>query len=327
MSKLTGSLRSFRIALLVGWMLLLAAGVVYARLKNIPVWVAGPVIAAFLLEFPFYLAPGFESVRERLRKRLNPVRLGLFLTVSALGPYLIYSLGSGQFRPEALAALTGIALAVSGWYLVLRPGPVADVLFLALLAALMLAKVFDKIYPPPIPGLEIKILGQLMLIRVAATVMLLQRGIAASGFGFVPTAREWRIGVLHFLYFLPIGFPLAWAMGLIRADFQTLLPWKIVGTFLAFLWVVALSEEFVFRGLLQEWMTQWIRRPQVALFVVSALFGLVHLSYRFFPNWKQAAIAAVLGLACGRAYREANSIRAAAVTHALVVTVWRAVLA
>ncbi len=42
-----------------------AAGWLYARWKDIPAWAAVPILAAFLLEYPFYLGAGFDAVRER----------------------------------------------------------------------------------------------------------------------------------------------------------------------------------------------------------------------------------------------------------------------
>ena len=95
-------------------------------------------------------------------------------------------------------------------------------------------------------------------------------------------------------------------------------------TFLGILWVVALSEEFFFRGLLQQWMTQWTGSAAAGLAGTSIVFGAVHLGFRGFPNWKFAVAAATAGWFYGRAYQQARSIRASMVTHALVVTLWRA---
>jgi len=87
--------------------------------------------------------------------------------------------------------------------------------------------------------------------------------------------------------------------------------------------VVALSEEFFFRGLLQRWIEEWSGWPVVAIGVASALFGLVHLGYRQFPNWQMAVLAGVMGVFYGLAYRTGGGVRAAMVAHALVVTTWK----
>src|SRR5689334_18210770 len=60
------SLGGFRAALLIGWIVLAAAGAVYAHGQGIPTGVALPVLAAFFVEYPFYLAAAFPETRKRL---------------------------------------------------------------------------------------------------------------------------------------------------------------------------------------------------------------------------------------------------------------------
>jgi membrane protease YdiL (CAAX protease family) len=73
-----------------------------------------------------------------------------------------------------------------------------------------------------------------------------------------------------------------------------------------------------FRGVLQNLLAARLGRPQLALLITSALFGLSHLG-RGFPNWEYAAVTAVLGWFCGRAYAQRQSVVASGVTHALAV--------
>ena len=97
-----------------------------------------------------------------------------------------------------------------------------------------------------------------------------------------------------------------------------------VATFFGVLWVTALGEEFLFRGLIQQWTTVWFKSEWAGLIVTSLIFGAAHLWFRgAFPNWRIAGLAAVGGLFYGLAFRRAKSIRASMVTHALTVTTWR----
>ena len=325
MRQMRKSLGSFRAALLIGWIVLGAAGLLYARWKAIPQWAAVPVLAAFLLEYLFYLAPGFEAVRESLAATFQPLALAFALAGTALAPYLIYSVGTHQFHWDALARLAALAFTVSLWYIVLPPARAADVLFLLLLASVVLRKFFDGIFLAPVPGLRLEVLGQLMLIRLATMEILLLRHAAAAGFGFLPSRDDWAIGLRNFLLFLPLGFPLALLTGLIHFTPGDFVLWKTIGTFFGILWVVALSEEFFFRGLLQQWLCDWTGSTRVGLAATSIAFGLCHLWFRQFPNWKMALVATASGWFCGRAFLQARSIRAGMVTHALVVTAWRSV--
>lgn len=315
---MTQSLGGFRAALLAGWIALSAAGMLYARSKGIPAWVAIPIVAAFLIEYPFYLVPGFAEVR-----RLFERRLPWFLVGSFVAPYLVYASNTGQFRWWALVQLAALATVLSLWYRILPSKALADVAFLVLAAVVVLRGYFDAIYTSPVRGVHLEILGHLALTRLCAMVMLIDRRVPGIGYGLLPSLAEWRIGVRHFLYFLIAGVPLAWGMRLVHLG-PGMPVWKIAATFLGMLWVVALAEEFFFRGLLQQWITQWTRRPAMALAAASILFGALHLGFRGFPNWRFALAAAVAGWFYGRAYQQAQSIRAGMVTHALVVTLWRA---
>ena len=256
---MTQSLGGFRAALLAGWIALSAAGVLYARSKGIPAWVAVPVLAAFLIEYPFYLVPGFAEVRQRFERRLP-----WFLVVSFVAPYVIYASNTGQFRWWALVQLAALATALSLWYKILPPAPLADSAFLVLAAAVVLRGYFDPIYTSPVAGLHLEILGHLALTRLCAMVMLVERRVPGIGFGFVPSLAEWKIGARHFLYFLIVGVPLAWATRFVHLG-PGMPVWKIAATFVGMLWVVALSEEFFFRGLLQQWMAQWTGSPAMGL--------------------------------------------------------------
>src|SRR6202023_1307560 len=146
-------LRGFLLALGAGWILLSGAGIYYARSKGIAPALAAPVVAAFLLEYAFYLVPGFSGLRTWLSDRI-PVRLlAFYLALSALAPYLLYSLATGQFRTQSAVRLAALVLAISFWYVWQRPTPVADLTILALIVAPIIAKLFFRqIYTSPVPS-------------------------------------------------------------------------------------------------------------------------------------------------------------------------------
>jgi uncharacterized protein len=316
--------RGFFLAIGIGWILLIGAGICYARLKGIALAVAAPIVAAFLLEYVFYIVPGFESLREWLSDRI-PVRLlALSIALSAVAPYLVYSLATGQFRLQAAARLAAIVLVISFWYVWRRPAPSADLAILALIAATLIMKFFKQVYTSPIP--YVYNLGHLMLIRLVISVMLMLREVEGTGFGFLPTKKEWKIGLRYFVYFLPIGAALAAGLGLLHFRTSWMAMARAPVEFLGVLWVLALSEEFLARGLFQHWISDWTGRKDFALIFASAVFGFCHLWFRGFPNWKFAIVVAVAGWFYGKAYNQAGGIRASMVTHALVVTTWQTLL-
>ncbi len=320
-------LRSFRLTLLVVWAVVAIAGTVYGRILELPGRLVAPVLAAFLWEASFYLVPGFPALRRALEQRWTPPVLALGMIAAAAVPYCAYTLPAGLFQWTSLGLLVSLAAAAAFCYLCLPRRGWTDALFLIFMAAVVLSDCFATVYPRPAPGVRLEILGQLMWTRTGILVMLSFRRLEGAGFGFIPTGAEWAIGLRHYLYFLPVGLPLALATGFVRFRLLPLEWWQMLGvaagTFLGMLWVVALAEEFFFRGVMQQGLGRWLRSDTAGLIITSVAFGLVHLPFRDFPNWEFALVAAVAGLFYGRAYSQAGSIRAAMVTHALVNTTMR----
>ncbi len=245
---------------------------------------AVPIVAAFLVEYVFYLIPGFEKLREWLADRIPVRALAGSMALSALAPYLIYSLPTGQFHAAMFTRLAAWVLVVCFWYVWQRPSPVADCCVLAMFVAPLIGRFFHYIYISPASAVSIDILGKLMLIRLAASVMLLLREVEGAGFGFLPTAQEWKIGLRYFAWSLPVGLALSAALGLIhwRPTSAGVMAAPVV--FLGVFWVLALSEEFLARGLLQRWISDWTGSENIGLIAATILFGLSHLWFRFaFP--------------------------------------------
>jgi membrane protease YdiL (CAAX protease family) len=234
---------------------------------------------------------------------------------------------TGTFRLSWFLALLAVVLAASFWYAWITPSIASDILFLVFVASVSLSPLFDRIYGKPAPHVQLVILGKLMWIRLGILAVFSLRSIQDPRFGFVPSRLEWRTGFLYYLLFLPVGGALAYLLRFTRFHPPAQEWWKLAllipGMFLAFLWVVALSEEFFFRAFLQRLLSGAVGSEVGGLALASVLFGLAHLSYGHFPNWRFAILGGVSGIFYGLAFLKARSVRAGMVAHALVVTTWR----
>jgi CAAX protease family protein len=306
------------------------AGFGYATLKNIPPDLTVRILPAALLEVLLYFGSGSKQVLSFGGKLPRPVA-GLLLWVSALAPYLVYCGGVGAFGGRAFLTLAVLTGAACFWFVVFPRSWTADLSFIALMGGAVLLKVFRRFYvnEPEFLWLNLEpgVLGQLMWIRVGVTSIRLFRPQAGVNAGFWPSRKEWQTGGLYFLLFLPVAVVLNGTLHFahLRAASR---PWPIemalsVATFFGILWVVAYSEEFFFRGLLQQWIGGWWRSPALGLIAAAALFGAAHLWFRRFPKWQFAVLAGVAGVFYGLAFRQGKGIRSAMVAHALVVTVWK----
>jgi len=285
------------------------------------------VTPAFLVEFVFYLAPGFEEVRAAFGRLGGKSLRAALLAISAVIPYAIEAPFTGTFTWHFFSALLAVALVASFWYVGMDASWLYDLAFLAFMGAVYLSRSFERGYGHPASHVALGILGQLMWIRLGLMAVLSVRGMGEIRFGFVPPAREWRVGVQFYALFLPVAVALAYLLNFVHYRPQPLEWWKfvllLIGTFFAFLWVVALAEEFFFRAFLQVLLAKRMGSDWAGLAVASVIFGLAHLWFRSFPNWRFAIVGGAAGVFYGLAFLRAGSIRASMVTHALVVTTWR----
>jgi membrane protease YdiL (CAAX protease family) len=311
------------------WAAVFIGGAAYLlRPQNTPlsrgIWAA--VLLAAAIEVSLYVASGFQVARDLVRRlRLK----SLWIAASTLPAYLIYTLGTGTFSWKAFLGLVVLAAVISWWYEVLPAGLWTDFGFLAMIASGLLFGLFAFLYPPLSKSLKTDYIGHVMWLRLSYWVLLTVRDRGDFGFGFIPRREEWAIGARYFTYCVPAAGVVLWAVQPMRLkDHLTwgATPLVVVGTFAGLLWVVALSEELFFRGMLQPAISESFQGAWRGLVATSAMFGLVHLSFGKFPNWRMVLLAGVLGLFCGRAAQVAGSIRASMVTHALVVTLYRVFL-
>jgi hypothetical protein len=307
----------------------LPAGWLYFTSGGVPPAVAASFTVALVVEAALYILPGFEGARRLVAGVADRRLVAAGLALSAVVPYLIYAVPVGVFAWKSLALVVLLSTAAAFWFVALPRRGVVDGLFLLLMIAVALSQAFKLAIPAVAPKAPGELLGRLMWIRVGMAAALLLRGVEGVGFGFVPTRREWKIGLLHWAAFLPVGFLINLAVGFARPrPWPPADPWRTVllaiGIFLGMLWVTALSEEFFFRGLLQHWLAAWTGSRTLALALASAVFGAAHLWFPpGFPNWRFMILAAAAGVFYGRAYQSAQSIRAAMVAHALVNVSWR----
>jgi membrane protease YdiL (CAAX protease family) len=121
---------------------------------------------------------------------------------------------------------------------------------------------------------------------------------------------------------VPLLLGLAWLQGARTGPLRALLDLVVeqIGPYLARLSVMDLallavvagfSEEVLFRGVLQVWLTPWFSTAG-ALMVSSLMFGLVHFASRTY-----AILAGAMGLYLGGLFLAQQNLLAPIVTHAV----------
>jgi len=318
------SLRTFFWFIAGLWGIMVVAGLTYAQQQHIPKATAMAILPALLLEAALYSGPGFAAVRDRLLA-WPKAKLAAAFTVSAVLPWMIYTLASGQFSWTKLGLLLALVTPVTFCYVVAPATRWMDFALLVWLALPFLNKIFLDIYPTADPKPRMDFLGKWMWIRLGFAVFLLIRQVEGIRFGFVPSRAELMTGLKFYFRFLPFGYALGYLLGMVRVGFPDT-SWHpallAIGSFLGLFLTVSLGEEFFFRGLIQQWLEEMTASPWVALSIASVLYGAAHLPFRGPFNWRYALMTTLLGIFCGLAYREGRGIRAPMVTHALAATTW-----
>lgn len=150
------------------------------------------------------------------------------------------------------------------------------------------------------------------------TYLLLIRQID-TGFSFQISGRDWLITLGATVGFMILGT-------LLRGGIQrNIAAWKrnhftevfITGIYM-FFWV-AISQELLFRGIIQNFLSQWIG-PWAALILGAIIFGLAHLNYN---GPKMVFIATGAGLVYGAVYLFTGNVLCAVICHTLTNVYWK----
>lgn len=176
-----------------------------------------------------------------------------------------------------------------------------------------------------LPGVGLPV-DKLIAVLLMLYIFLIYRPLKEIGFSF-----RWRwcdlwSALLGLGLFIVIGIPTGLATGFLH--FQPALPklanaaFSIIGGYL----LVALPEEILFRGMIQNMLRERLKSNWIALLIAAPIFGLAHLNNatRGFavPNWGYVLMASLAGLAYGYVWMRTRKVTAAAITHMLVNLLW-----
>jgi len=279
-------------------------------------------VLAFFLAIQLSFAAG--NFGERFARRVGS-HGGVLLAMVPFLAYLIYLEGTNNFTWTRVAyaavyTLTPVLLSVSAG--TAKAGAWQD--YAAMLAIFLPLKMHFLSLLWPYPGATIGYVATMLLaICVALATFLLVRQFDGVGYNIV-WGRDAMLSVLlHFAWIAIIVIPLGTALHFIRFDpaqaHWKSLPSDAVSIFLLTAW----PEELLFRGLLQNSLSNTFSNETAGWFTASVVFGLAHITNNgVFPNWRYALLATIAGIFYGRTWRKTNSIFTSASVHALVDTIW-----
>ncbi len=285
-------------------------------------------LACFVLTLTAFVAlalPGFVKLLRH--QALQSWQWALGMPFALLVPYLILAFGTGTFSGRAVLKLVAYIAVPNALLLpdrIHRPDHVGWRDFAAMLAlglpvsAGWLTGIW--VWPE-----DVYIFRPLFCVCVGAYAFLVVRNL--DGVGYRLTFRKGDVidGLANFAAFALVGIPLGYALGFIRVHSQPVSLGGLALQLFAVYFTIAIPEELLFRGILQNFLVRSLRSPRRGLWgllVASVVFGASHLHHAPVPNWRYAIMAALAGAFYGNAYRTRQRLSSPALTHALVDTVW-----
>jgi uncharacterized protein len=177
-----------------------------------------------------------------------------------------------------------------------------------------------RLWPYPSPLTHT--LTILFALTTALAAFLFVRGLDGIGY-----AVEWRRGfgravLVNFVVLAAIIIPLGESIHFIHFG-PTAHSLKATPlTALEILIFTAWPEEFLFRGLLQNFLSRSFKNRYAGWIIASIAFGFAHILHAPVPNWKYVCLATLAGLFYGRAWMKTDSLVPGAIIHALVDSIW-----
>ena len=300
------------------------AGLIYGA-SGLPLVSTTLVIG--LLFVPYFIL-GFAGPREFISHALAGRRSRLAgASALLIVPYLAYAFGTSTYSMSALFTLAFYLAVPTAIILLIKPTE-KSISWLDGLAVLALWLPFDFrliqgvwTWPGGIGGYAA---SSLVAVNLGLLLFLGWRRIEGIGYAFRLRLLDLQIASVNLAIFAVIAVPLATMIDFIEFRGTAPEPLNIFTSWITLLVFVALPEEFLFRGLIQNFLHHWLGKGWPVLILAAVIFGAAHLENDGFPNYRYFLLASIAGIFYGRAYLQSRNLMAPVAVHASVDAIWQA---
>ena len=163
-------------------------------------------------------------------------------------------------------------------------------------------------------------------VMIGGYAFMVLRNLEGVGYRLTFRWKDVTEALVNFTGFALIGIPLGIALGFLHPHGGPVSVWDVGFQFFGIYISIAIPEEMLFRGILQNFLVKSFRserRELYGLLIASVIFGAAHLHHAPAPNWRYMILAAIAGVFYGNTYRRRGRVSASALTHTLVDTIWR----
>jgi uncharacterized protein len=306
----------------------LAEGLILARVRIDPWRLAGLLESFTLLVGAFVALTSAGFVRQLRHWAFASSAVALAMPILLAVPYLIYGFGTQSFTFAAFGKLLGyIAVPTAllwpdrlhkrellGW---------RDVAAMIALAVPVSARWLEGIWNWPE---NLYVFRPIYCVLVGGYAFMVLRNLDGVGYRLLWRKDDVTEALVNLAGFAIPAIPLGIVLGFLHPHSNTsLTAGRFVFQFIGIYLTVAIPEEFLFRGVLQNLLERTILtgpRGLYALLLTSVVFGMAHLHHAPVPNWRYAILATLAGIFYGNAFRTRRRLCAPGLTHTLVDTIW-----
>jgi uncharacterized protein len=314
----------------------LAEGLILLQVHLNPWHLAALMESAALLLGAFVGFTQAAFVRQLREWAQASVTAAVGLPLLLLILYFILALGTGTFSLWAFGRLIAYILVPT---LLLLPDRVHHRVAFNLRDALAIAALAIPVAAGWLKGIwtwpqDIYVFRPIFCVVLASYCFMVLRRLEGVGFRLVWKRRDITSALLNLVAYSIIAIPLGLALNFLHPHPMAALSgalqgnWPVLSFLLLFLGIyltVAIPEELLFRGILQNILCKTIKkgpRGVYGLLITSAVFGAAHLHHHPVPNWRYAIMATLAGVFYGNVYNTRQRLCASALIHALVDTIW-----
>ncbi len=292
------------------------------------------------------LSLGLPEVVAWLRERVGR-RLGRALLLPAAAWILAFAYGAGFGHTQDLwGLLPYLLIPVLLVFAARKTGEKPNLWDLAAIVSIWFPIELGWIGGPNLPpGHGVMGLGHVLGIVMALYAYLVVRELKDVGYHFDLSRKDVGWALVYFFMFMPIALVVGLSTGFLHVARHFPSVFELFATPIAIFLFTGIPEEVLFRGLIQNSLSQRIREKSRwhpwALILASIIFGWAHVNNQVPPlvpldlgplgtvsvPWVYVVLATVAGIFYGLTYLRTGKVTAAAIVHALVDAVWGMFLA
>ncbi len=305
----------------------LAEGIILLQIRLDPRRLAA-VLSCLSLSLTAFVGLTHSAFVKYLRRRARgSAGIAFGTPFLLLLPYSIFAFGTGTFSLHAAGKLAAYILAPTVLLLPdrLRRAELVGWRDLAAMLALGLpvsAGWMRGIWTWP---QELYAFQPLFCVCVGAYAFMVLRDLEDIGYRLLLRKGDLLDGLANFVAFGLLAIPLGIFLGFIHPHANRASAADFAFHFIGIYLTIAIPEELLFRGLLQNLLVKSIQRGPPGLYgllIASVVFGASHLHHPPVPNWRYGILATLAGVFYGNAFRARHRLSASGLTHTLVDTTW-----